>query len=169
VAGSPLGDVHTAGMLAGSVLPPLLVEAPPDPATAAPLPPLVVVAPPGALTAAPPTAPVPPAALTTAPPTAPVPPAGSESELCVALPHAAGASPNKTGSNNLHLVKPSMSPSWRVYAPASVTARQNAAPWPFLTFIALELHSSRLGARRPWLAFFSRPRAPVAAGCADKD
>jgi len=115
-------------MLAGSGLPPLLVEAPPDPATAAaPLPPLVVVAPPAALTTAPPTAPVPPAALTKAP----VPPAGSEPELCVVLPHAAGASPNKTGSNNLDVVKPSMSPSWRAYAPASVTARQNAAPRAF--------------------------------------
>jgi hypothetical protein len=113
-------------MLAGSVLPPLPVDAPPDAATAAPLPPLVVV-PPAAMAA------VPPAAM------APVPPASSEPELWVVLPHAAGASPKKTGSNNLHVVKPSMSPSRRAYARASVTVRQNAAP---LRFFSHSLRSS---------------------------
>lgn len=138
------------------MLPPLPVEAPPGPATAAPLPPLVVEASPDPATAAPlpPLVVVPPVAI------APVPPAGSEPELCVVLPHAAGASHKKTGSNNLHVLKPSMSPSWRAYARASVTVRQNAAPLAlFFAFLALELHSSRLDARRPWRAGFQAASA----------
>jgi len=91
----------------------LPVEAPPVPTTAAPLPPLGVVAPPTALTLPP----VPPAG-------APMPPTGSEPELCVVLPHAADASPQRASRNNLHVVKPSMSPSCRAYA----RARRDGSP-----------------------------------------